>query len=107
MALTRTQASAALPAWRYLLGRMHLTVDAGSFTAALSLVNEVARIAEEWRREGLLAEGVRDAEVGAAGYAVFLVAAGLGEFPEEVGGAVRSVTARGLARALAAGGGAA
>lgn len=47
MALTRTQASAALPAWRYLLGRMHLTVDAGSFTAALSLVNEVARIAEE------------------------------------------------------------
>ena len=65
----------------------------------------IARIAEEWRREGLLAEGVRDAEVGAAGYAVFLVAAGLGEFPEDLGEAVRSVTARGLARALAAGGG--
>lgn len=66
----------------------------------------VARIAARWRREGLLAEGVRDAEVGAAGYAVFLVAAGLAEFPEDLGVDVRSVTARGLARALAAGGGA-
>lgn len=47
MALTRTQASAALPAWRYLLGRMHVTVDAGSFPAALRFVNEVGRIAEE------------------------------------------------------------
>lgn len=47
MALSRTQASEALPAWRYLLGRMHLTVDAGSFTSALALVNDVGRIAEE------------------------------------------------------------
>ena len=47
MALTRTQASEALPAWRYLLGRMHVTVDAGSFPAALRFVNEVGRIAEE------------------------------------------------------------
>ena len=47
MALTRTQASEALPAWRYLLGRMHVAVDAGSFPAALRFVNEVGRIAEE------------------------------------------------------------
>ncbi|MHA6523829.1 VOC family protein [Tessaracoccus sp. G1721] len=47
MALTRTQASEALPSWRYLLGRMHLTVDAGSFADALGLVNDVGRIAEE------------------------------------------------------------
>ncbi|MBB1511533.1 4a-hydroxytetrahydrobiopterin dehydratase [Tessaracoccus sp. MC1627] len=47
MALSRKQASAALPVWRYLLGRMHLTVDAGSFPSALAFVNDVARIAEE------------------------------------------------------------
>lgn len=65
----------------------------------------VASIAEDWRREGLLAEGVQDAEVGAAGYAAFLVAAGLKEFPDDLGGVVRRVTARGLAMALAAEGG--
>ena len=47
MALSRKQASDALPVWRYLLGRMHLTVDAGSFPSALAFVNDVARIAEE------------------------------------------------------------
>lgn len=47
MALSRKQASEALPTWRYLLGRMHLTVDAGSFPSALAFVNDVARIAEE------------------------------------------------------------
>ncbi|HSO70158.1 MAG TPA: VOC family protein [Arachnia sp.] len=47
MALSRKQASEALPAWRYLLGRMHLTVDAGSFPSALAFVNDVGRIAEE------------------------------------------------------------
>ena len=47
MALSRKQASEALPVWRYLLGRMHLTVDAGSFPSALAFVNDVARIAEE------------------------------------------------------------
>lgn len=47
MALSRKQASEALPVWRYLLGRMHLTVDAGSFPAALAFVNDIARIAEE------------------------------------------------------------
>ena len=47
MALSRKQASEALPTWRYLLGRMHLTVDADSFPAALAFVNDVARLAEE------------------------------------------------------------
>lgn len=47
MTLTRSEASAALPSWRYLLGRMHLFVDARSFGAAIELVNDVARLAEE------------------------------------------------------------
>ncbi len=62
----------------------------------------IGRIAAEWRREGILEEGVTDAEVAAAGYAVFLVSAGLAEFPAGLRGAVRGVTARGLALALAA-----
>lgn len=61
-----------------------------------------ARIAALWRREGLLAREIGDAEVAAAGYAVFLAAAGLREFPKNMAASVRSVTARGLARALAA-----
>lgn len=47
MGMSRTEASQALPGWRYLLGRMHLTVDAGSFDAALDLVNAIAAIAVE------------------------------------------------------------
>ncbi|HSV55993.1 MAG TPA: TetR/AcrR family transcriptional regulator [Magnetospirillaceae bacterium] len=62
----------------------------------------IGRIAAGWRREGLLAKGTADAEVAAAGYAVFLVSAGLDGFPAELRGAVRIVTARGLALALAA-----
>jgi 4a-hydroxytetrahydrobiopterin dehydratase len=45
--LSRAGASAALPQWRYLLGRMHLTVEAGSFPAALALVQRVGILAEE------------------------------------------------------------
>ncbi len=67
-------------------------------------IEAIARIAADWRRAGLLAEGVGDAEVAAAGYAVFLVSAGLRDFPPEMGAEIRRVTARGLARALAAGG---
>ena len=47
MTLTRTEASRALPGWRYLLGRMQLTVDAGGFNEALSLVNDVAALAND------------------------------------------------------------
>ncbi|MBB1510680.1 VOC family protein [Tessaracoccus sp. MC1756] len=45
--LTRHDASEQLPQWRYLLGRMHLLVDAGSFDEALSFVNAVAALANE------------------------------------------------------------
>jgi 4a-hydroxytetrahydrobiopterin dehydratase len=45
--LTRAAASAALPTWRYLLGRMHLSVAMGDFVTALALVDRVGAIAEE------------------------------------------------------------
>lgn len=45
--LTRAVASAALPTWRYLLGRMHLSVATGDFATALALVDRVGAIAEE------------------------------------------------------------
>ena len=45
--LTRADASAALPTWRYLLGRMHLSVATGDFATALALVDRVGAIAEE------------------------------------------------------------
>lgn len=47
MGMSRTEASQALPGWRYLLDRMHLTVDAGDFHAALDLVNAIAALAIE------------------------------------------------------------
>lgn len=47
MTLSRTEASEALPGWRYLLGRMHLSVETGSFAAGLELVNAIGAIAEE------------------------------------------------------------
>lgn len=46
MLLTRDAASAALPAWRYLLGRMHLTVRTPTYAAALALVARVGELAE-------------------------------------------------------------
>ena len=45
--LTRAVASAALPTWRNLLGRMHLSVATGDFATALALVDRVGAIAEE------------------------------------------------------------
>ena len=45
--MTRTEASRALPGWRYLLGRMHLSVDAGDLHSALRIVNDVAALAIE------------------------------------------------------------
>lgn len=47
MGMSRAEASRALPGWRYLLGRMHLLVDAGSFEDALRLVNDIAALAVE------------------------------------------------------------
>ncbi|WP_153506145.1 VOC family protein [Cumulibacter manganitolerans] len=47
MTLTRTQASAALPGWRYLLGRMQVAVRTNSFAAGLELVNAIGAVAEE------------------------------------------------------------
>ena len=43
--LSRAEASAAAPGWRYLLGRLHLTVDWPSFTEAASFVAAVAEVA--------------------------------------------------------------
>jgi 4a-hydroxytetrahydrobiopterin dehydratase len=45
--LKRAAASAALPTWRNLLGRMHLSVATGDFATALALVDRVGAIAEE------------------------------------------------------------
>jgi 4a-hydroxytetrahydrobiopterin dehydratase len=44
--LTRAEASAALPTWRYLLGRMHLSVATGDFATALVLVDRVGAVAQ-------------------------------------------------------------
>ncbi len=61
----------------------------------------MARIAERWKAQGLLAEGVRAEDVAAAGYAVFLTAAGLASFPVAMARSTRDMVIRGLARALA------
>lgn len=45
--LSRADASGSLPNWRYLLGRMHLTVATGDFAAALAFVDRVGALAEE------------------------------------------------------------
>lgn len=45
--LTSEQASAGLPGWRLLAGRMHLTVNCGDFDKAMKFVNQVAAYAEE------------------------------------------------------------
>ncbi len=45
--LSRADASGSLPTWRYLLGRMHLTVATGDFAAALAFVDRVGALAEE------------------------------------------------------------
>ena len=43
--LSSTQASEGAPGWRLSLGRLHLTVDCGSFDKAFALVNRVGAIA--------------------------------------------------------------
>ena len=45
--LSRQAASEALPQWRHLLQRMHLTVRAPDFVAALDFVGRVGLLAEE------------------------------------------------------------
>lgn len=45
--LSRQESSDALPGWRRLLGRMHLTVPTGDFATALALVDRIGAIAEE------------------------------------------------------------
>ena len=45
--LSRQAASEALPAWRHLLQRIHLTVRAPDFVTALDFVGRVGRLAEE------------------------------------------------------------
>lgn len=45
--LNRQDSSDALPGWRRLLGRMHLTVPTGDFATALALVDRIGAIAEE------------------------------------------------------------
>lgn len=45
--LSRADASGSLPNWRYLLGRMHLTVATGDFATALAFVDRVGALAEE------------------------------------------------------------
>lgn len=45
--LSRTEASAALPQWRYLLGRLHLGVETGDFATGLDLVTAIAALADE------------------------------------------------------------
>jgi 4a-hydroxytetrahydrobiopterin dehydratase len=45
--LSRQAASEALPAWRHLLQRMHLTVRAPDFVTAVDFVGRVALLAEE------------------------------------------------------------
>lgn len=44
--LSSQEASAAAPGWRYLLGRLHLTVDWSSFAGAAAFVSAVAEVAE-------------------------------------------------------------
>lgn len=44
--LSRAEASAGAPGWRYLLGRLHLTTDWPTFAAAASFVAGVAELAE-------------------------------------------------------------
>lgn len=44
--MTPDEVGAALPDWRYRDGFMELSIDAGSFMAAIEFVNEVARLAE-------------------------------------------------------------
>ena len=46
-ALSRTEASEALPGWRFLGGRMHLSVGTADFAQALELVNRIGALAEE------------------------------------------------------------
>ena len=45
--LSREQSSDALPQWRHLLQRMHLTVRAPDFAAALHFVDRVGQLAHE------------------------------------------------------------
>lgn len=45
--LSQEQASAALPGWRLLLGRMHLTVSTDTYAAALEFVHRVGQLAEQ------------------------------------------------------------
>lgn len=45
--LSRADASGSLPNWRYLLGRMHLTVATGDFATALAFADRVGALAEE------------------------------------------------------------
>lgn len=45
--LTSEQASAALPTWRLVANRMHLTVDCGDFDKATRFVTQVAGYAEQ------------------------------------------------------------
>ena len=44
--LSRAEASAAAPGWRYLLGRLHLTIDWRAFAEAASFVAAVAEVAD-------------------------------------------------------------
>lgn len=62
----------------------------------------IARLAEAWRAEGLLASEIGDEEVAGAGYAIFLVAMGLKNLPDAVRAATKRVVIGGLARSLAA-----
>ncbi len=60
-----------------------------------------ARLASEWRRQGLIADDVEDSAVAAASYAVFLVAAGLRTIPVPLRAVTEAVVIRGLACSLA------
>lgn len=46
-ALTARQASEALPGWRLLQGRMHLTVATADFASAMALVDRIGALAED------------------------------------------------------------
>jgi len=45
--LTRTEASRRAPGWRYLLGRLHLTIRFDDFRQAVAFVNAIGELAEE------------------------------------------------------------
>lgn len=45
--MTASAATEAAPGWRVVCGKLQLLLDCGSFAAAVALVDEVARLAEE------------------------------------------------------------